>query len=121
MTVSDIITHTQEMDFTLRYCAFLDDFKRASNKAALVVQEPPESSLYEPHEYALLAAAVHLLCNRDGVSVPTWVMKDKYKLTQPSFAFGTQNKKYQEFLKETTMPEFSMRNLYYGDNAVNRI
>jgi len=107
-------------DHIFAICAFLDDFKRSDDKQSLLVDEPAKNESAR-RELSILAATAHKLANDNGLDVPVWVHDPFYALPQPVFAFDTQNKEYQEYLKSTAPPEFAQRNIFYGDNVLERI
>jgi len=114
---SYILSHK---DFTLALCSFLDEFKRATNKYAMI-ESPPPSDGINRENLSLLAAVAHKLANDFDVDVPNWVHDPFYIMPYPVFAFNTQNKEYQEFLREDAPPEFASKNIFHSSSAIERV
>ena len=119
-TAADVISRIDIGDFTLRYCQFLDDFIRSSDKEKLIIEEPPLSPDYSAEQYALLAAAVHFLSDKENLTVPKWAFKKRYYLPLPTFPLSYQNEDHERLLKDTTPSQFGERNLMYGANVCQR-
>jgi len=117
ITLNDIADHE---DFTFAFSTFLDMFKLAAEKQKMI-ETPPSSHRFSRVNLCLLAATAHKLANDYGVTAPSWVHSQQYKMPQPVFAFDTQNSDYQAFLLENTLPEFASRNLFYGANVISRV
>ena len=100
-------------------CQFLDDFRLAENKLALIQDEPTAGG--EVKELCLAAAIAHKLANDNGLDPPQWVHKPEYVFPHPVYTFNTQNEEYQKVLQETTPAEFAQRNIYYGANVISRV
>lgn len=109
-----------EKDFIFSLCAFLDDFKRSHNKIEMIWDEPPLEK-FDKEKVSVLAAVAHKLANDYKLSPPQWVNKDIYCLPYPIFSFNTTNKEYQEYLRNNTPFEFASRNIFYGNNAIERV
>ena len=106
-------------NITLGIGQFLDDFKRADNKYELIKDEP--ISMQASKAALCYAAAVaHKLANDSNINVPEWVYRATYVMPEPVYAHNTKNEKFQEHLRNTSFPEFTSRNLFYGDNVVSR-
>ena len=106
-------------DVMLGISQFLDDFKNADNKYELIKDEPMgdcENKIAK----SLMAAIAHKLANDNNIVTPEWVHKSIYIMPQPTYILNTKNPDYQKLLRETSFPEFISRNLYYGDNVLNR-
>ena len=117
MKIEDVLLHP---DFIFALCSFLDEFKHSEDKFSLICDEPhieqPDMS-----NLCVLAAVAHKLANDNGLDLPDWVEKQKYVLPQPAYSYGTKNKEYQAFLRETSPYEFASRNIFFGANAIERI
>jgi len=48
-------------------------------------------------------------------------MSDKYFLDHPMYPYQLDSEDFREFMKETTAPEFAMRNLMYGAGVCSRV
>jgi len=107
-------------DFTLALCSFLDEFRRTANKYAMI-ESPPPSDGASRESLSLLAAVAHKLANDFDVDVPGWVHDPLYIMPYPVFAFNTQNKEYQEFLRKDAPPEFASKNIFHSSGAIERV
>lgn len=117
MKITDIL---YEKDFTFSLGTFLDDFKRSDNKMEMIWDEPL-SEKFDKEKVSILAAVAHKLANDYKLNPPQWVNKDSYYLPYPIFSFNTSNKEYQEYLRDNTPFEFASRNIFYGNNAIERV
>lgn len=103
----------------LLFGQFLDDFKHAHNKYALIEDEPvwptdPGRWLYD------FAATAHKLALDNSLPVPQWALSEKYVADEPQYAFGTDNPQFQEYLRQSTPRAFQWHNLYLGENILSR-
>lgn len=103
----------------LAFGQFLDDFKHAQNKKALIEDEPEWQS--DPGRWRYdFAAAAHKLAHDNNLPVPSWVLADSYVAETPYFAFDTDNPEFQKYLRETTPREYQWHNLFLGENILSR-
>lgn len=103
------------------YGNFLDRFRGARNQETrqyLIAERPEHDELYHI-DAAKLAATIEVLAKEYGLNIPAWVMDEKYILQEPYYA-GVKLPAYQKLLEETSLPEFAKRNLYLGDNCMDR-
>ncbi|MDR2571611.1 MAG: hypothetical protein LBD23_15150 [Oscillospiraceae bacterium] len=98
---------------------FLDDFRRAENKYALIIDEPVDSP--DMLTMCLLASIAHKLANDNGIEPPQWVFRPLYILPLPVYAHNTKNVEFQKYLAATSPPEFAERNIFYGANVIARV
>ena len=98
---------------------FLDDYRYADDKYALIEDEPANSANIVI--LSLMASIAHKLANDSGFEPPKWVFRPLYFMPAPIFAHGTLNTDYQKYLIETSPPEFAQRNIYYGANVIARV
>ena len=117
MRTMDIFEHN---DFMFAVSTFLDDFKKCTDKYSLIKDEP-NGIIADKFQLCLLAAIIHKLSNEHGMTPPLWISSPEYIMPYPVFAHGTVNKEYQRYLIETTPPEFSSRNIFYGANVTERV
>lgn len=107
-------------DTSLSFGQFLDDFAHASDKAALIADEPD----WKPDEagrwYYDLAATAHKLANDNGLAVPPWCLEDRYYPDEPQWAFDTEDPDFRTYLEEVTPREFRWHNLFLGPNVLQR-
>jgi len=116
--LTNVINHK---DFILALGAFLDEFRRSSNKYELIAMPPnPKVTSVDMENLCILAATAHKLANDYNITIPSWVHDPLYKMPYPVFAFHTTNKDYQEFLLQDTPPEFASKNIFHGSNAIKR-
>jgi len=122
MKINEVPYLSEEFDYIFAVCTFLDEFYEADNreKSSLLIDEPV-GDILEQKQYCNLAAAAHKLANDYKLNVPAWVMRDKYIMPYPVYAFNTEDKNDQELLKITTPNKYKMRNLYYGSNVLKRV
>ena len=107
-------------NFFLALGAFIDDFKRSSDKYTLI-QNPPSVTVTDKTSLCILAATVHKLTNDFATNTPDWVFDSYYVMSQPIFSHNTTNKEYQEFLKQDAPFEFASRNIFYSSSAIERV
>jgi hypothetical protein len=101
---------------------FLDAFyDRRPEIQSLMIKDPPlamESREYLPK----LAAMAHKLSSDFGLDLPTWTMEPRCFLPDDD-PYVTLNLKGEarEQLRQTSPPEFKLRNLYVCSNILTRI
>lgn len=103
------------------YGNFLDRFRSAKNNETrqyLIAERPDDDDLY-PIDMAKLAATVERLVKEYGLKMPEWVLDEKYILEMPYFA-EAKIPEYRKLLQETALPEFAKRNIFIGDNCMDR-
>ncbi|MCL2776121.1 MAG: hypothetical protein FWD71_22685 [Oscillospiraceae bacterium] len=122
MKISEVPCISKEFDYIFAICTFIDEFREADyeEKNLLLIDEPA-GGILDKKQYCTLAAAAHKLANDYNLSVPEWVMKDKYKMPYPVYAFNASDKDDRKLLKITTPNEYKMRNLYLGANVLKRV
>ena len=124
MKINEIpqVTAEYDNDFIFAFCTFLDEFYASADeeKKLLLIDEPEKGALTQ-RQYCTLAAAAHKLANDYGLTVPQWVMQEKYIMPHPVYAFDTLNPEHQEFLRTVTPEEYRVRNLFSGDNILKRV
>lgn len=118
-TLADIADGYDAETIELLFGQFLDDFKRAQNKLALIVDEPSWEN--DPGRWVYdFAATAHKLALDNNLPVPQWVLDEKYVAEVPQYAFGTENPEFQTYLRQTTPRAFQWHNLYLGENILSR-
>ena len=103
------------------YGNFLDRFRSARNNETrqfLIAERPDDDNLY-PVDMAKLAATVERLVKEYGLKMPEWVLDERYILSEPYYA-GAKIPGYRKMLQETALPEFARRNIFIGDNCMDR-
>lgn len=103
----------------LRFGQFLDDFAHATDKEALISEEPQWAGSPGRWRYDF-AATAHKLAHDNGLPVPKWVLSDEYVSEMPFYAFDTQDPDFQDYLRKTTPREFQWHNLFLGENILER-
>jgi hypothetical protein len=100
---------------------FMNDwFAYAKDQRAQLVAEPialPESPSSDLLRWAAFcAASVEYLCERYGVSCPSWVHHPAYCLSEPWFdSPGAYKPQVRERLIQQTPEPFTRRNIYCGN------
>jgi hypothetical protein len=116
--------YVREIDESHPYTAygnFLDRLRYCKDNEIrqILIAERPDNDEKYPIEMAQLAASVEVLVKEYGLSMPEWVMDEKYILKEP-FYDGVKNPEYKKLLKETAIPEFAKRNLFLGADCMSR-
>ena len=117
MKLTDVLA---EKDFIFALCTFIDEFKRsaATEKERLISDEPKE--LGDKEKRCILAAVAHKIANDNRIGVPAWTSKSIYVMDYPIYSHNTKNSEYQEFLIASTPFEFACRNIFFGEDAIER-
>lgn len=99
---------------------FLEDWTYLpESRIGLAAQRPPFANAEQHRWAALLAATVEALCARDGLVPPGWTMEPVFRLDEPWYLYeGTG--RIRDWLRETTPPAFSSRNIWSGDRLLRR-
>ena len=99
---------------------FLEDWTYLpASRPELAAGRPPFTNEEERRWATLLAAAVVALCARDGLIAPDWAREPVFRLDEPWYLYeGTG--RIRDWLRETTPPEFSSRNIWSGDRLLRR-
>ena len=84
------------------------------------MDEPQQGNL-KKKDWCMFACAAHKLARDNGISPPDWGYDKKFIMPEPVYAFDTKDKECQKFLKETSPEEYSSRNIFYGDNVLQRV
>ena len=117
----DVAAARPEDDTALLFSQFLDDFFRAQNKEALIVEEPIWTCQTPGRWYYDLAATAHKLAHDNELPVPRWALDEKYIAPKPYYAFDTEDPGFREYLHATTPREFRSHNLFLGENILRRV
>lgn len=118
-SLADIAALFDANTITLLFGQFLDDFRHAHNKLALIKEEPSWST--DPGRWFYdFAATAHKLALDNDLPVPQWALDKKYVADEPRYAFETENPDFQEHLRQTTPRAFQWHNLYLGENILSR-
>lgn len=99
---------------------FLEDWTYLPEaRVELVAERPPFATEDERRWAALLAASVEALCLREGLAVPGWTREPAFRLEEAWYLYeGTG--RIRDWLRETTPPAFSSRNIWSGDRLLRR-
>ena len=106
----------------LLYGELLDNFYSATTdeeKWELIKEEPIYNKNHEKF-MSMLAGTVEKLARDYDLPIPKWVHKSIYTLKEIYYAFNTKNPEFQKYLKEVTPEEYKKRNLFIGENALER-
>jgi len=124
VTISDAIERINSgIDFYVALGDFLDDFYRENNemRQAMIEDEPIWHTNTKKEYMALLAATSHKLANDYGLSVPTWVMNKKYRMTEsPYFDCNAKGNLRLLFMFKSPT-EFKHKNLFVDENFLSRV
>ncbi len=123
ITIKDVCAQLNNGDARLIFGDFLDEFYRSKNTDTKINMIKDEPVFDKEHSAFLaeMAAAVHKLSLDSNIPTPEWVFLKRYYLDQPTYAFNTKNSAYQDYLKRTSLKEYSSRNIFLGDNVLKRI
>ncbi|MCL2322246.1 MAG: hypothetical protein FWC47_09105 [Oscillospiraceae bacterium] len=122
LNIKEITLNSGNGDFYLLFNQFLNDFYHADGKTKqFLIEEEPLTSSLQPKERCLLAATARQLAVDFNLSIPTWIDKPIYFTTSPIYAFNSKDKKFQEYLIETSLTEFKRHGLYLGGNILERV
>lgn len=99
---------------------FLEDWTYLpESRIELVADRPPFATEDQRRWAALLAAAVEALCLREGLVLPAWTREPVFRLEEAWYLYeGTG--RIRDWLRETTPPAFSSRNIWSGDRLLRR-
>ncbi len=102
---------------------FLDDWRRrATPEQRLLMAREPVAATDSPELVrwaSYLAAAVEALCLETATPVPPWVGEDRFFLTEPWFLHPYW--KLRPWVLATTPGPFRRRNIFGGENMLDRI
>jgi len=119
VTISDAVAHH---NFTLAFGQFLDDFRFSTDEEKyLLIADEPERNGVERVVLCHAAAAVHKLANDNKLDIPKWVHDPFYFMPKPYYARDTQNVEFQKYLFNTSPPEYTVRNVFFGHNVLQRV
>lgn len=97
---------------------FLDEFYSNPNLWS-VIDEPEFGETCPDYISTFTAASCEYLCNKYKFYPPSWCMKDKYILKEPSFPSGAKGPLRFILLQESPI-EYKSRNMYVGNNVLSR-
>ena len=119
-TVDTMARITAGVDPWIAYRDFLEDWTYLpESRPGLMARKPGFLGEEQRRWAALLAASIEALCTRDGLVAPAWTRHRDYRLTEPWYLYeGTG--RMREWLRESTPPPFSPRNIWSGDRLLRR-
>ncbi len=110
-------------DFRYSKGNFLDDFRYANDTERIrMVREtiPPEQMNEDQQKYAaFFAAMVEHVCYHTGIEIPSWTHHEIFFLSEPWFTRNSWRLRAWQLV--TTPPAFKRRNIFCGDNALERV
>ena len=111
---------TAGVDPWIAYRDFLEDWTYLpESRPELMARKPGFSGEEQRRWAALLAASIEALCIRDGLVAPAWTRHRDYRLSEPWYLYeGTG--RMRDWLRESTPPPFSSRNIWSGDRILRR-
>jgi hypothetical protein len=101
---------------------FLDDWRRLAVEHRLELIDTPiaPASTPETQQWAAFCAAmVEWLCWQDGLPFPAWTDQESYHLAEPWFLYKGASLRAWQLV--TTPTPFKMRNIYGGDQMLDRV
>jgi hypothetical protein len=101
---------------------FLDSFYVADTpgRTALVATAPAPTADYATLRWAaFLAASTDWLSHRFGIECRDWVLRPEYILPEPWFLYPEGALRISSLF--LTPPPFKARNIFCGDNALDRV
>lgn len=104
-------------DFRIEFYDWLDDFYRFPAERERMVKDEI-APLFDRRLEAFMAAAVHHLCMRHNISVPSWVNDDRYCLKEPWFYPAEVSVRAIQFVESPAA--FRARNIFTFANVLER-
>jgi hypothetical protein len=119
-TVDTMARIAAGVDPWIAFRDFLEDWTYLpESRTELAKRRPPFADEDQRRWAALLAATTEALCARDGLVPPGWAREPVFRLDQAWYLYeGTG--RIRDWLRETTPPEFSSRNIWSGDRLLRR-
>jgi len=119
-TVDTMARIAAGVDPWIAFRDFLEDWTYLpASRIGLAAQRPPFADEDQRRWAALMAAAIEALCTRDGLVPPGWTREPAFRLDEAWYLYeGTG--RIRDWLRETTPPEFSSRNIWSGDRLLRR-
>jgi hypothetical protein len=119
-TVDTMARIAAGVDPWIAFRDFLEDWAYApASRVGLVARRPPYATEDERRWATLLAAAIEALCARDGLVPPGWTRDPAFHLDDAWYLYEGAGR-IRDWVRETTPPEFSSRNIWSGDRLLRR-
>lgn len=119
-TVDTMARIAAGVDPWIAFRDFLEDWTYLpGSRIGLAAQRPPFANEEERRWAALLAAAIEALGTRDGLDPPEWTREPAFRLDEAWYLYEGAGR-IRDWLRETTPPEFSSRNIWSGDRLPRR-
>jgi len=102
---------------------FIDDWRRSALEDRIELAATPLQEATTPEEKrwsALFAATIELLYAQDNIAPPSWVKEAKYSLSEPWYP-EAKSENMCRYLRETTPAVFAQRNVFAGDDILDRV
>ena len=110
-------------DFRYSKGNFLDDFRSADNaERRRMVEDAIRPAMVndDNRRYAaFFASMVEHLCYHNGIGIPRWTQSNIFFLGDPWFTRDTWRLRAWQLV--ATPPAFKRRNVFCGDNALERV
>jgi len=86
-----------------------------------MIAEPPED-MNNKENVPILAASVHKLSNKYGLTPPNWIFDKRCYLpdTEPHYGYNATRPDFRTWLEENSPIEYKQRNLFVGDAVLMR-
>ena len=119
-TVDTMARIAAGVDPWIAFRDFLEDWTYLpESRIGLAAQRAPFDTEEQRRWAALLAASIEALCARDGLVPPEWTREPAFRLDEAWYLYeGTG--RFRDWLRETTPPAFSSRNIWSGDRLLRR-
>ena len=109
------------VDPWIAYRDFLEDWTYIPAARASLADTIPMTTVDEHRRWImLLAASIEMLCDRDGLDAPAWIMDPALRVAEPWYLYDG-NGRMREWLHETTPAPFASRNIWSGNRLLNRV
>lgn len=110
-------------DFRIAKGNFLDDFYSADiEERCRMVVDAIEPNMITPENKkfaAFFASMVEHLCYHAGINIPIWTQDESFSLEKPWFLH--ENWRFRGWQLVVTPPSFKSRNIFGGDNMLDRM
>ena len=119
--MAELPKYSLKCGYKLALGIFLDKFYACEDENKFyLIKDEPETGILNDFQHCKLAAAAHKLANDYFLNIPPWVMRDKYIMPYPVYAFDSDDIEHQKLLRETTPDEYKIRNLFLGSGVLKR-
>jgi len=102
---------------------FLDEFyyHNKETRQQMIAEEPTDLKNVKKEYKAMFAATVHKLANDYKLSIPSWVWKKKYYMSEQPYFDGNVKGDLRLLFMYKSPSEFKHRNLFVDENVLKRV